>query len=67
VEVRDISEFEDNPAVDELRKEGITENHLIVTTNKLLRDKEPITPYTLDEVAEQITKTSLKLLKDSYD
>ena len=67
VEVRDISEFEDNPAVDELRKEGITENHLIVTTNKLLRDKEPITPYTLDEVAKQITKTSLKLLKDSYD
>ena len=67
VEVRDISKFEDNPAVDELRKEGITENHLIVTTNKLLRDKEPITPYTLDEVAEQITKTSLKLLKDSYD
>lgn len=67
VEVRDISEFEDNPAVDELRKEGITENHLIVTTNKLLRDKEPITPYTLDEVAEQITKTSLKLLNDSYD
>ena len=59
--------MEDNPAVDELRKEGITENHLIVTTNKLLRDHEPITPYTLDEVAKQITKTSLKLLKDSYD
>ena len=67
IEVKDISEFEDNPAVDELRKEGITENHLIVTTNKLLRDHEPITPYTLDEVAKQITKTSLKLLKDSYD
>jgi predicted ThiF/HesA family dinucleotide-utilizing enzyme len=67
IEVKDISEFEDNPAVDELRKEGITENHLIVTTNKLLRDREPITPYTLDEVAKQITKTSLKLLNDSYD
>ncbi|WP_299525718.1 hypothetical protein [uncultured Methanobrevibacter sp.] len=67
IEVKDISEFEDNPAVDELRKQGITKNHLIVTTNKLLRDEEPITPYTLEEVATQITKTSLKLLKDSYD
>ena len=67
IDVKDISEFEDNPAVDELRKEGITKNHLIVTTSKLLRDKEAITPYTLDEVAKQITKTSLKLLKDSYD
>ena len=67
IEVKDISKFKDNSAVDELKKEGITKNHLIVTTNKLLRDKEPITPYTLDEVAKQITKTSLKLLKDSYD
>ena len=67
IEIKDISEFKDNPAVDELKKEGITENHLIITTNKLLRDEEPITPYTLDEVAKKITKTSLELLKDSYD
>ena len=63
LEIKDISEYDDsNPAVEELRKEGITENHLILTTNKLIRDKEPVTPYTLDEVAKIITMNALKLL-----
>ena len=49
IEVKDISEFDNtNPAVEELRAQGITKDHLIVTTNKFIRDNEPITPYTLD-------------------
>ena len=68
IEIKDISEYDDsNPAVEELRKEGITENHLVLTTNKLIRDKEPVTPYTLDEVAKIITMNALKLLRDQYD
>lgn len=68
ITVKDISEFgDDNPAVEELRKMGINDNHLIVTTNKLIRDEEPITPYTLDEVANAITMNSLKLLNDKND
>lgn len=68
IEIKDISEYDDsNPAIEELRKEGITENHLILTTNKLIRDNEPVTPYTLDEVANTITMNSLKLLRDKYD
>ena len=68
IEIKDISEYDDsNPAVEELRKEGITENHLILTTNKLIRDNEPVTPYTLDEVAKIITMNALKLLRDKYD
>ena len=68
IEIKDISEYDDsNPAVEELRKEGITENHLVLTTNKLIRDNEPVTPYTLDEVAKIITMNSLKLLRDKYD
>ena len=68
IEIKDISEYDDsNPAVEELRKEGITENHLVLTTNKLIRDKEPVTPYTLDEVAKVITMNALKLLRDQYD
>ena len=68
IEIKDISEYDDsNPAVEELRKEGITENHLVLTTNKLIRDNEPITPYTLDEVAKIITMNALKLLRDQYD
>ena len=46
---------------------GINDNHLIVTTNKLIMDEEPITPYTLDEVANAITMNSLKLLNDKND
>ena len=68
IEFKDISEFDDsNPAVNELRAQGITENHLIVTTNKLIRDNEPVTPYTLDEVAKVISKNALKLLRDIND
>ncbi len=68
IEIKDISEYDDsNPAVEELRKEGIVENHLVLTTNKLIRDNEPVTPYTLDEVAKIITMNALKLLRDQHD
>ena len=68
IEIKDISEYDnDNPAVEELRAQGITENHLVLTTHKLIRDGEPITPYTLDEVAKVITMTALKKLRDKYD
>ena len=68
IEIKDISEYDDsNPAVEELRAQGITENHLVLTTNKLIRDNEPVTPYTLDEVAKIITMNSLKLLRDQND
>ena len=68
IEIKDISEYDDsNPAVEELKSRGITENHLVLTTNKLIRDNEPVTPYTLDEVAKTITINALKLLKDKYD
>ena len=68
IEIKDISEYDnDNPAVEELRTQGITENHLVLTTNKLIRDNEPVTPYTLDEVAKIITMTALKQLRDKND
>lgn len=68
IEIKDISEYDDtNPAVEELRAQGICENHLVLTTNKLIRDNEPVTPYTLDEVAKIITMNALKLLRDKYD
>lgn len=68
IEIKDISEYDDsNPAVEELRTHGICENHLILTTNKLIRDNEPVTPYTLDEVAKIITMNALKLLSDKND
>ena len=68
IEIKDISEYDDsNPAVEELRAQGITENHLVLTTNKLIRDNEPVTPYTLDEVSNTITMNALKLLRDKYD
>ena len=68
IDIKDISEYDDsNPAVEELRKQGIMENHLVLTTNKLIRDKEPVTPYTLDEVANIITMNALKLLRDQND
>ena len=63
ISVKDISEFDDsNPAIEELRKEGITENHMIVTTSTFIRDGIPITPYVLDDIANIITKEALKLL-----
>ncbi len=68
IEIKDISEYdESNPAVEELRAQGITKNHLVLTTNKLIRDNEPVTPYTLDEVAKIITMTALKELRDIHD
>ena len=61
--VKDISEFDDsNPAIEELRKEGITENHMVISTNTFIRDGIPITPYVLDNIANTITKEALKLL-----
>ena len=61
--VKDISEFDDsNPAVNELRKEGIVKDHLILTTDRFIRDDIPITPYVLDDVANILTKEALKLL-----
>ena len=41
--------------------------NFVLTTNKLIRDNEPVTPYTLDEVAKIITMTALKFLRDTYD
>ncbi|WP_304047207.1 hypothetical protein [Methanobrevibacter gottschalkii] len=68
IEVKDISEFDNtNPAVEELRAQGITKDHLIVTTNKFIRDNEPITPYTLDEIAKVLTLNALKQLRDKND
>ena len=68
IEIKDITEYDNsNPAVEELRAQGITENHYILTTNKLIRDNEPVTPYTLDEVANIITMTALKELRDKND
>ena len=68
IEIKDISEYDhNNPAVEELRAQGITENHLVLTTNKFIRDNEPITPYTLDEVAKIITMNALKILRDEND
>lgn len=61
--VKDISEFDDsNPAVNELRKEGIVKDHLILTTSTFIRDAIPITPYVLDDIANTLTKEALKLL-----
>lgn len=62
--VKDISELEnDNPIVDFLKNEGITDNHLLIGTGKLIRDWEPVTPYTLDLISTIMTREVLKLLK----
>lgn len=63
--VKDISELEnDNPIVEFLKNEGITDNHLLIGTGKLIRDWEPVTPYTLDRISAVITGEILKLLKE---
>ena len=68
IEIKDISEFDNNnPAVEELRAHGIMENHLVLTTNKLIRDNEPIAPYVLKKKKKTITINSIKLLKEKYD
>ncbi len=62
--VKDISELEnDNPIVEFLKNEGITDNHLLIGTGKLIRDWEPVTPYTLDLISTIMTREVLKLLK----
>lgn len=66
--VKDIGEFDNsNPAVNELRNCGIDKDHTIITTNKFIRDMEPVTPYILDKLAEKITQKSLELLNEIYD
>lgn len=68
IEIKDISEYDDsNPVIEELRSNGITKNHIVLTTNKLIKDNEPITPYTLDEVAKIISINALKELADKND
>jgi len=63
--IKDISEFDtSNPAIEELRKEGITENHLVLTTNKFIRDFVPVTPHMLDKIANVISCEILRLLMD---
>ena len=48
--------------IEELRKEGIVKDHMVVTTSTFIRDSIPITPYVLDNIANTITKEALKLL-----
>ncbi|MDR2829898.1 MAG: hypothetical protein LBB45_02490 [Methanobrevibacter sp.] len=61
--VKDISEFDnENIVVNLLRKEGIEENHTVVSTNKFITSGVPITPYVLDDVSNIITKEIIKSL-----
>ncbi len=63
ITIKDISQYSNNnPVVDELRKEGIHEDHLIISTNTFIKDKQPITPYVLDKIADKITEHALRLL-----
>jgi predicted ThiF/HesA family dinucleotide-utilizing enzyme len=64
IRVMDISRADpDNPVADELRAEGIGENHTLITTGKFIRDSEPVTPYVLDEIARRMTITILEALE----
>jgi predicted ThiF/HesA family dinucleotide-utilizing enzyme len=61
--VENISDLDiDNPIVEFFKNEGI-KNHLLVGTGKLIRDWEPVTPYTLDKIGEIMTAEILKLLE----
>ncbi|EKQ53452.1 MAG: putative dinucleotide-utilizing enzyme of the ThiF/HesA family [Methanobacterium sp. Maddingley MBC34] len=63
IRVMDISQADpDNPVANELRAEGIEENHTLITTGKFIRDSEPVTPYVLDEIARRMTMEILKAL-----
>ncbi len=63
VSAMDISKAdEENPIIAELKRQGVERNHTIVTTGKVLRDRLPITPYTLDEMARVLTIEILKAL-----
>lgn len=64
IRVMDISSADpDNPVADELRAEGIEENHTLITTGKFIRDSEPVTPYVLDEIARRMTMEILEVLE----
>lgn len=64
INVMDISHADQsNPVAYELRKEGINDNHTIITTGKFIRDREPITPYVMDEIARKMTTEILKNLQ----
>lgn len=41
-----------------------TKGHLVIGTGKFIKDMEPITPYTLDEMAKRIVIESLKIKKE---
>jgi len=41
-----------------------TKGHMVVGTGKFIKDMEPITPYTLDEMAKRIVIESLKIKKE---
>ncbi len=63
IKVCDISQADDsNPIVENLRELGITRNHVLVGTGKLIRDWEPVTPLVLDRVSAVITTHILKML-----
>ena len=42
------------------------EEHLVVGTEKFIRDFEPITPYTLDEIAKRMVIECLRILWNKY-
>lgn len=64
IRVMDIAQADpDNPVANELRAEGIEENHTLITTGKFIRDSEPVTPYVLDEIARRMTMEILKALE----
>lgn len=61
IEVMDISQADkNNPVAQELREQGIKENHTIITTGKFIRDREPVNPYVLDEIARI---TAIEIIK----
>ncbi len=66
VKIMDVSKA-NNIVAEELKKHGITKNHKIVTTGKFVRDRDPITPYMLDEIAKIMTIEILRILRDRYD
>ena len=66
IRVMDISQADpDNPVANELRAEGIDENHTLITTGKFIRDSEPVTPYVLDGIARIMAMEILKALQPS--
>jgi predicted ThiF/HesA family dinucleotide-utilizing enzyme len=64
IEVIEISEADNsNPVINELREQGINDNHIVITTGKFIRDSEPVTPYVMDEIANRMTMEILKALE----